>query len=131
MRAIHQVGTRKCAVARATLTPGTGVIRVNNKSLDAMPSNLFKTKIQEPLILAENEWQKVNINIQVSGGGPNSQAEATRLAIAKALSEYNKDLANVFSDYDRALMVADVRRKESRKPNRQGSARSKRQKSYR
>ena len=47
------------------------------------------------------------------------------------MAEYNEALKDVYEEYDRHLLVADVRRKETRKPNRQGKARSKRQKSYR
>jgi ribosomal protein S9 len=53
------------------------------------------------------------------------------LAIARALVEKDKKLKEVFLDYDRQLLVADVRQKESAKPNSHGKARAKRQKSYR
>jgi len=131
MRAIHQVGTRKTAVARATLTPGTGMVRVNKRLVNNLADNMFKQKILEPLTLAGDVTEKVDIVVNINGGGQNSQAEAARTAIAKTLAVYNKDLQNVFADYDRTLLVADVRRKESAKPNRHGKARAKRQKSYR
>ncbi|MBW3019008.1 30S ribosomal protein S9 [Candidatus Woesearchaeota archaeon] len=131
MKAIHEVGTRKTAVARATLRPGTGVVRLNGQTITSLPESMFTSKILEPVILAGEIPSKVDITVEVHGGGPNSQAEAARLAIAKTLSAYDKSLQKVYSDYDRALLVADVRRKESAKPNRQGKARAKRQKSYR
>ena len=76
---------------------------------------------------------KVDIDINVAGGGIISQAEASRLAIARALVEYSKSnsLKDSFLKYDRHLLVADTRRKEASKPNRHGQARAKRQKSYR
>lgn len=92
---------------------------------------MFRQKILEPLTLAGELTKKVDINVDIYGGGQNSQAEAARTAIAKTLAVYNKDLQSVFADYDRTLLVADVRRKESAKPNRHGKARAKRQKSYR
>ena len=61
----------------------------------------------------------------------NSQAEAAALAIARAFAQHDKKLEKVFLDFDRQLLVADVRRREKTKPNCQGKARSKRQKSYR
>lgn len=131
MRAIHQVGTRKTSVARATLTPGNGTIRINKQLIQTMPDNLFTSKIKEPLIIAGDIVQNVDIKVDVRGGGPSTQADAVRLAIAKALSTYDESLQNTYLDYDRTLLVADVRRKESSKPNRQGKARAKRQKSYR
>ena len=88
-------------------------------------------KVQEPLMLAGEKAESVNITINVKGGGINGQATAVRLSIAKALAEKYPVLEDIFLDYDRQLLVADVRRKEERKPNTQGSARSKRQKSYR
>lgn len=131
MKAIHEVGTRKTAVARATLTPGTGVVRLNGQTADSLPDNMFKAKVLEPVVLAGDIPSKVDITVETHGGGQNSQAEAARLAIAKTLAAFDKSLQQVYSDYDRALLVADVRRKESAKPNRQGKARAKRQKSYR
>lgn len=131
MKVIHEVGTRKRAVARATLTPGTGMVRINSQLIDAFSKDLFKEKIMEPIIIAAETPKKVDINVIVRGGGKNSQADAARLAIAKTLAAYDKSLKKEFGDYDRTLEVADVRQKESAKPNRQGKARAKVQKSYR
>ncbi|OYT32558.1 30S ribosomal protein S9 [Candidatus Woesearchaeota archaeon] len=131
MKIIHTVGKRKTATARATLRPGTGIIRINSRLLTTLPQNLSKAKITEPLLLAGDVKNTVDIKINVKGGGTNTQAEAVRLAIAKALAEYNKELKKTFLEYDRTFLVADVRRKETSKPNRQGKSRAKRQKSYR
>ncbi len=131
MKVIHQSGTRKTAVARATLVAGAGVIRINSQLLSTLPQNIFRAKIEEPLLLAGDVAKKVNVNISVNGGGPNSQAEAIRLAIAKALAVFDKKLHATYLEYDRAFTVADVRRKETHKPNCHGKARAKRQKSYR
>ena len=64
----------------------------------------------------------------IGGGWLKSQAEAARLAIAKALVEYSKkdSLKNAFLEYDRNLLVADIRRTEQQKPVR-SSARSSKQ----
>lgn len=131
MKLIHQSGTRKTAIARATLTEGNGIIRLNSQLLISMPQTLFRAKVEEPLLLAGETAKKVDINVNIKGGGANSQAEAARLAIAKALSAYDKKLHSTYLEYDRAFLVADVRRKETRKPNCHGKARAKRQKSYR
>ena len=132
MKIVHTSGKRKQAIARATLKPGKGKVRVNNQALDSLEPKLARMKIREPLILAGGIANKVDISVDVSGGGQMSQAEAVRLAIARALAEHSKDdkLEKVFLDYDRQLLVADVRRKEVNKPNR-SKARAKRQKSYR
>ena len=131
MKTIHVVGKRKSAVARATLNSGAGIVRVNSKLLNFYEPEIYRTKIQEPLILAGDIAKNVNININVEGGGINSQSDAARLAVARALAEHDKSLHKIFLDYDRTLTVADVRRKETHKPNRHGKARSKIQKSYR
>ena len=129
--AIIASGKRKMAVARAAITPGTGKITVNNVSIDVFEPAIARLKMQEPLILAGKTIDKLDIKITTNGGGFMGQAQAVRLAIARALVDKDKKLKEVFLDYDRQLLVADVRRKERVKPNSHGSARSKRQKSYR
>ena len=86
----------------------------------------------EPLLIAGDLSKKVNVNVSVAGGGFQSQAEAARLAIARALVNFSKDkaLRQAFLDYDRHLLIADTRHAETSKPN-DSKPRSKRQKSYR
>jgi small subunit ribosomal protein S9 len=124
-------GKRKRAIARAVLKPGKGIVIINDSDLENYEPKLFRLKIKEPLILAGDIANQVDIKVNAIGGGTSSQTNAIRLAIGKALAEYSPRLKKVFLDYDRQLMVADVRRKESAKPNRHGQARAKRQKSYR
>jgi len=124
-------GKRKRAIARAVLKPGKGIVIINDSDLENYEPKLFRLKIKEPLILAGDIANQVDIKVNAIGGGISSQTNAIRLAIGKALAEYSPRLKKVFIDYDRQLMVADVRRKESAKPNRHGQARAKRQKSYR
>lgn len=130
-KVIQASGKRKRAIARATLKEGKGVVKINNKSLSVYEPALYKARIQEPLILAGEAAHKVDISVSVRGGGINSQSDAARLSIAKAIAEYKPSLKEIFLAYDRQLLVADVRRKEMSKPNRHGQARAKRQKSYR
>lgn len=129
-KTIQTIGKRKSAVARATLAAGKGIIRVNKKLLNTIQPEFLRQRIMEPLLLSEDTWQKVDIDVIVNGGGIQGQTEATRLAIARALVEFNKKLKKTFLDYDRHLIVQDVRFKETRKPN-DSKARSSRQKSYR
>jgi small subunit ribosomal protein S9 len=131
MKVIHTSGTRKTAVARATLRPGNGIIRINSGLLQNITSDMIKLKIQEPLLIAEEASKAVDISININGGGKTSQAEAARLAIARALAIYDKKLQKEFLDYDRSLLVADVRRKETHRPNTHGKARARRQRSKR
>ncbi|MBC8500614.1 MAG: 30S ribosomal protein S9 [Nanoarchaeota archaeon] len=131
MKPIHVSGKRKRAVARVTLKNGTGKITINNLNLDYYEPKLARMKIKEPLLLAKDITDRVDIEVNVFGGGYMSQADAARLAIGRALIKYNSKLKDLFLNYDRQLLVADVRRKECSKPNSRGNARSKRQKSYR
>ncbi|MBI4152938.1 30S ribosomal protein S9 [Candidatus Woesearchaeota archaeon] len=131
MSAIHASGKRKRAIARATLKPGKGLIYVNNRRLDFFENRVTQLRINEPLILIGDKAKQVDIHVRTSGGGSNGQAEAARLAIARALVDYDGKLRKIFEEYDRLLLVADVRRKEPRKPGRHSKARAKTQKSYR
>lgn len=133
IKVISASGKRKTAIARATLRQGSGIVRVNYVPLEFVSPKISRLKLMEPLIMAGDITNKVDIDVKVVGGGITSQAEALRLAVAKALVSYTKSdkLKEIFLGYDRNLLVADVRRKEPAKPNRHGQARAKVQKSYR
>jgi small subunit ribosomal protein S9 len=132
-KVVHTSGKRKRAVARATLWPGKGNIRINRMLLQAYGNEWARLRIGEPLVLAGELASQIDVDINVAGGGWASQAEASRLALAKALVAFSKskDLKKTFIDYDRHLLVADTRYKEPRKFGTHSKARSKRQKSYR
>ena len=126
-------GRRKTAIARAVTTKGTGKITINKKPYSIL--NVFdRLKIEEPIRIAENIIGKFDfdVSIHVKGGGLKGQIEAARLALARAIVKFakNKNLEKAFLDYDRALLVADVRRKEAYKPG-DSKARRKRQSSKR
>jgi small subunit ribosomal protein S9 len=131
MKVIHTSGKRKRAIARANLRLGSGVVRINSQLLEWAAPKLYRLKISEPLMIAGDRAKQVDINVSVFGGGVCSQADATRVAIGKALAKFDKSLQDEFMKYDRTLLVADVRRKETHKPNCHGKARAKVQKSYR
>ena len=90
MKAIHTSGKRKTAVARVTLTEGNGKVRINKKLLDNHEPKISRLKLREPLLLAGEDASKVDLCVNIKGGGTNSQAEAARLAIARALSQQPK-----------------------------------------
>jgi small subunit ribosomal protein S9 len=129
---VNTSGKRKTAVARAVIAEGSGKIRVNSVPIEAYVPELAKLKIMEPVTLAPELFAKVDITVSVQGGGIMGQAEATRTAIAKAIVEFFKDetLEKAFKQYDRSLLISDIRRKLPKKPLGRG-ARKKRQKSYR
>lgn len=130
MKPVLKSGKRKRAIAKAVLKPGTGLIKINRIHLENYQPEMSRLKIKEALTLAGDAANKVDITVKVKGGGFQSQTEAARLAIGKCLAETNKALKATFLKFDRHLLVADSRRKETRKPN-DSKARAKRQKSYR
>ena len=130
---VHVSGKRKSAVARATLSDGKGVVRINSLKLSAYQPEIARMMIEEPLMIAGDVHKNINIDINVFGGGWHSQAEAARLVVAKALVEFvgNKKIKQDMLEYDRHLIVADLgRAKEPHKPN-DSKPRRARQKSYR
>jgi len=129
-KAIQATGRRKRAIARATLLPGKGIVRINSQLLNNYHPLLCRQRLMEPLLLSEDAASKVDIDVTVQGGGFQGQSDAARVAIARALVEFNKKLKKTFLDYDRNLLINDIRVREQRKPN-DSKARSARQKSYR
>ncbi len=126
-------GKRKTAIARATIRPGRGRIRINRVPLEIYEPEVARWKIMEPLLQAgEDVWKQVDINVNVRGGGYMGQAEAARMAIARALLRWTKSshLRTVFYKYDRTMIAGDPRRKEPKKFGGPG-ARARDQKSYR
>jgi small subunit ribosomal protein S9 len=126
-------GKRKSAIAKATIKEGKGIVTFNKRPISFLP-NLQQLEISEPLIIAKNILGGLNfdISLNVKGGGSSSQVEASRLAIARAIVEYskNEEVRRAFLSYDRNLLVADTRRKETCKPG-DSKARARRQTSYR
>lgn len=126
-------GKRKTAIAKATVKPGMGRIRVNNVPIEIYEPEVARLKIFEPLITAGREaWKNLDINVKVEGGGFMGQAEAARMAIARALVKWTKSthIKSAFLKLDRTLISGDPRRKEPKKFGGPG-ARARDQKSYR
>lgn len=123
---------KKTAVARAVIRKGNGTVRINKRNIELLEPRHLREMVMEPLELAENLAKEVNIEVVTMGGGFMGQAIAARAAIAKALVEFFGDekLRKAFLQYDRLLLVDDVRRKEAKKPLGKG-ARKKKQKSKR
>ncbi|MEA3294690.1 MAG: 30S ribosomal protein S9 [Euryarchaeota archaeon] len=133
VKIINTSGKKKTAIARATFKEGAGRVRINKKPLEIYEPEIAKLKISEPLILAGNDiTSKIDININVQGGGVMGQANAVRTAIGKGLIEWTGDIAlkDAMLSYDRNIIVNDSRQKESKKFGGPG-ARARYQKSYR
>ena len=111
-------GKKKTAVARATISEGEGRVRINAQPVELVEPELAQLKMLEPFRLADDELrEEVNIEVDVQGGGVMGQADAARTAIARGLVQHTNDaeLRDAFMEFDRSLLVNDVRQSESKK----------------
>ena len=91
MERINAVGRRKAAIARVYFSEGTGVITVNKRSLEEyFPNPILQFIVKQPLNTLE-AVEKYDITVNLIGGGYKGQAEALRLAIARALVKINPE----------------------------------------
>ncbi|MET1124082.1 MAG: 30S ribosomal protein S9 [Archaeoglobaceae archaeon] len=132
MKIVVTSGKRKTAIAKAVVRPGIGRVRINKIPIEIYQPEMARLKIMEPLIIAKDLAKQVDIDVTVNGGGFMGQAEAARTAIARGLVEFSGDeeLKRAFLEYDRTLLVNDVRRKLPKIQGGRG-ARKRRQTSYR
>jgi len=108
------VGRRKTASARVRLTPGKGVITVNDKDYTLyFKTQILQERVQLPLRVVSRE-KDLDISVKVSGGGPRGQADAVCHGIARALVKWNEELKPVLKA--EGLMTRDPRAKERKKP---------------
>jgi small subunit ribosomal protein S9 len=126
-------GKRKSAIAKAKIKQGNGKIYINKRPYENY--DFFrKLMLEEPIEITKKILGDFNYDIfvNVNGGGTESQIQASRLAIARAILEQSNspELKRAFVKYDKSLVVADTRRKEAYKPG-DSKARRKRQKSFR
>jgi len=133
---IHVAGKRKESVARATVTEGNGLMRINSIPLDVYSTKAARLKIKESLIVASDmvDLSKINISIKVNGGGVMGQADAIACSIARAMIKWadNEQMLNKYIEYDRTLVAGDARQTEVHKPSQSSKGpRHRTQKSYR
>ncbi len=116
---IIATGRRKTSVARIRLSPGTGKLVVNDRSLNEYISvpNL-RTHALAPLT-ATDSTSKFDLIVSVEGGGPSGQAGAIRLGIARALLQASPDLKPVLRD--KGFLTRDSRMKERKKYGQPGA----------
>jgi len=124
---------RKMASARCYIYPGKGRVFVNNVPVEIIPIEVVRLKIMEPLLLAgDGIFSKIDAKIYTEGGGLMGQADAARMALARAIIKFtgSKEVEEIYKAYDRSMLAGDPRQTESEKWMRY-SARRWRQKSYR
>ncbi|MFB6147121.1 MAG: 30S ribosomal protein S9 [Halobacteriaceae archaeon] len=126
-------GKKKTAVARATVSDGEGRVRINGRPVELYEPEVARLKMLEPFRIAPDEVRDgLDVEVSVEGGGFAGQADAARTAIARGIVEHTNDteLRDAFVEFDRSLLVNDVRQRESKKWGGPG-ARARYQKSYR
>ncbi len=116
MEIIHAIGRRKAAVARVFVTSGNGAISINKRDLSVyFPSPILQYVVKQPLNKL-GVAEKYDIRVNLDGGGFKGQAEALRLAIARALVKMNaEDKPALKSE---GFLTRDPREVERKKPGR-------------
>ncbi|MBR2795271.1 MAG: 30S ribosomal protein S9 [Solobacterium sp.] len=115
-------GRRKQSIARVFMTPGTGTITVNGKSLEEyLPQATLRMIVNSPLVTTETQGQ-FDIKINVLGGGYAGQAGAMRHGIARALLEASEDYRPVLKAA--GFLTRDARAKERKKYGLKGARRA-------
>jgi small subunit ribosomal protein S9 len=116
METVNAVGRRKAAIARVIVTEGTGAITINRRALNVyFPSSILQYIVTQPLKTLEVE-EKYDIRVNLDGGGYKGQAEALRLAIARALVKINPEDKKALRA--EGFMTRDPRVVERKKPGR-------------
>jgi small subunit ribosomal protein S9 len=139
-------GQRKSSRAVATIAKGSGKVRINNTPAELMAPDVAKELVLTPLTLVGELRNRVDIDVQVHGGGFMGQAFASAVAISRALTGQEKggkdprehpftkgvreEIRRKITEYDRHLLSGDSRQTESKKFGGPG-ARRRKQKSYR
>ena len=115
------VGRRKSAVARVRITPGTGKIELNGRSLnDYLTSERDRKSIFGPLEVT-NTGGKLDVFARCDGGGPTGQAGAIVMGLGRALLKYDHTLEAALRGS--GVLTRDSRMKERKKYGQRGARR--------
>ena len=114
MEVINAIGRRKAAVARVYVQEGAGNITINGRDLNVyFPSSILQYVVKQPLEKL-GVAEKYDIKANLDGGGFKGQAEALRLAIARALVKINPEDKSALKA--EGFMTRDAREVERKKP---------------
>lgn len=114
MEVINTIGRRKAAIARIFVKEGNGVIKVNGRDYtEYFPVSTLQYLVNQPLAITEMN-DKLDIQVNLDGGGVSGQAEALRLAISRALCEINPEFRPSLKS--KGLLRRDPRMVERKKP---------------
>lgn len=114
MEVVNALGRRKAAVARVFVSEGNGTITINKRDIaQYFPSSILQFIVKQPLNKL-GVAERYDIKVNLDGGGFKGQAEALRLAIARALVKINpEDKAALKAE---GFMTRDAREVERKKP---------------
>ncbi len=114
METINALGRRKAAVARVYVKEGAGKITINGRDMEVyFPSSILQYIVKQPLVKLDVA-EKYDIKVNLDGGGYKGQAEALRLAIARALVKINPEDKPALKA--EGFMTRDAREVERKKP---------------
>jgi small subunit ribosomal protein S9 len=119
METVNAIGRRKSAIARIYVNEGKGKITVNDRAFEEyFPLQQTQNIIQQPIHLVEAS-NKYDIVVNLKGGGTTGQAEALRLALARAMVKINPESKAALKAA--RLMTRDSREVERKKPGQPGA----------
>lgn len=119
MEIVNTLGRRKTAVARIYVSEGKGNITVNKREFkEYFPASTLQYIVMQPIQLLEQQ-EKYDIKVNLFGGGPTGQAEALRLAIARALIEIDPTYRGQLKAA--GFLTRDPREVERKKPGQPGA----------
>jgi len=112
-------GRRKTAIARVRLATGNGKITVNGRAFDIyFPLETLRSTVSGPLTIT-GTTDKLDVRVNVTGGGPNGQAGAVRHGIARALLQFDANLRPALKA--EGFLTRDPRRRERKKYGQPGA----------
>ena len=112
-------GRRKTAVARVRLATGSGQITINGRAFDTyFPLEALRSTVSQPLTVTGTS-SKLDVKVNVTGGGPNGQAGAVRHGIARALLKFDVNLRPALKA--EGLLTRDSRMRERKKYGQPGA----------
>ncbi len=121
MEMINATGRRKTAIARVFLKEGSGQITVNKRDVkEYFPTSVLQYTVNQAFEITQTE-QKFDLACSIDGGGYKGQAEALRMAIARALVKLNPEFRKALKD--KGLLRRDPRMVERKKPGQPGARR--------
>jgi small subunit ribosomal protein S9 len=119
MEMINATGRRKTAVARVFIKEGSGKITVNKRDVNEyFTTTTLQYTVRQPLE-ATQTGEKFDLQVNLDGGGYKGQAEALRMAIARALVKFNPEFKKTLKD--QGMLTRDSRMVERKKPGQPGA----------